>query len=80
MNLLSKGLPLVVNIILLIFTVKLNGKSRSCTSFKGNNRSYLSILNTGTRALNHKTFFNSKAFSILGTKGVNPSLSNIIGL
>jgi len=71
---------LVVDIILLSFIVKLNRDPRSYTGFKGNNRSYLSVLNTKTRALNCKTFFNIKAFSILGTKGVDPSLSNVIGL
>jgi len=69
-----------VDVILLSFIVKLNREPHSCTGFKGNNRSYLSMLNTGTGALNYKTFFNIKAFGILGTKGVDPSLSNIIGL
>ena len=80
MNLLFTGLLLAVDIILLSFTVKLNGEPRSCTSFKGNNRSCLSMPNTGTGALNHKTFFNIKAFGVLGNEGVDPSLSNIIGL
>jgi hypothetical protein len=73
-------LLLAVDTILLSFAVKLNGEPCSYTGFKGNNRSYLSVLNTRTRALNYKTFFNIKAFSVLGTKGVDPSLSNIIGL
>jgi len=80
MNLLSIGLLLVVDVMLLSFVVKLNGEPRSYTSFEDNNRFYLSVLNTRTRALNCKTFFNIKAFSVLGTKGVDPSLSNIIGL
>ena len=66
--------------ILLSFAVKLNGEPRSYTSFKSDNRSCLSMPNTGTGALNRETFFNIKAFSVLGNKGVDPSLSNIIGL
>ena len=80
MNLLFIGLSLAMDTILFSFVVKLNGEPRSCASFKGDNRSCLSILNTGTRALNRETFFNIKAFSVLGTKGVNLSLSNVIGL
>jgi len=69
-----------VDVILLSFTVKLNREPRSCAGFKGDNRSYLFILNTRTGALNRETFFNIKAFGVLGTKGVDPSLSNVIGL
>ena len=71
---------MAVDIILLSFVVKLNREPRSYSSFKGNDRSYLSVPNTRTRALNRKTFFNIKAFGVLGIKGVNPSLSNVIGL
>jgi len=80
MNLFSTGLLLVVDVILFSFTAKLNGEPRSCTSFKGNNKSCLFILNTKTKALNYKTFFNIEAFNILSTKGVDFSLSNVIGL
>jgi len=80
MNLLSIELSLVVDVILLSFIVKLNGEPRFCAGFEGDNRSCLSMLNTGTRVLNCETFFNVKAFSILGTKGVDPSLFNVIGL
>jgi len=80
MNLFSTGLLLAVDAILLSFTVKLNGEPHSYTGFEGDDRSCLSMPNTGTRALNYETFFNVKAFSILSTKGVNPSLSNVIGL
>ena len=66
--------------ILLSFTVKLNKEPRSCAGFEGNNKSYLFMPNTGTRALNRETFFNVEAFSVLGTKGVDLSLSNVIGL
>jgi len=80
MNLLSIGLLLVVHVILPSFAVKLNGEPRSYAGFKGNNRSCLSVLNTRTGALNRETFFNIKVFGVLGTKGVDLSLSNIIGL
>ena len=69
-----------MDVILLSFIVKLNGESHSYAGFKGDDRSYLFVPNTRTRALNYKTFFNIKAFGVLGTKGVDPSLSNIIGL
>jgi len=80
MNLLFTGLLLAVDIILLSFTVKLNREPYSYAGFKGDNRSYLSVLNTKTKALNRETFFNIEAFSVLGTKGVDLSLSNVIGL
>ena len=80
MNLLSTRLLLAVDVILLSFIVKLNREPRSYAGFKGDDRSCLFIPNTETRALNRETFFNIKAFSVLGTKGVDPSLSNIIGL
>jgi len=69
-----------MDVILLSFAVKLNREPRSYIGFEGNNRSYLSAPNTKTRALNYETFFNVEAFSILGTKGVDFILSNVIGL
>ena len=71
---------MLINILLLNFIVKLNREPCSYISFKSNNRSCLFIQDTGTGALNCDTFFDIKAFSVLGTKGVDPSLSNIIGL
>ena len=80
MNLLFTGLLLAVDVILLSFAVKLNREPRSCAGFEGDNRSCLSMPNTKTEALNRETFFNIEAFSVLGTKGVDFSLSNVIGL
>jgi len=80
MNLLSTGLSLAVDVILLSFAVKLNGEPRSCAGFEGDDRSCLSVPNTGTGALNRETFFDVEAFGVLGTEGVDPSLSNVIGL
>jgi len=80
MNLLFIGLLLAVDMVLFSFAVKLNGEPCFYTGFKSDNRSYLSMLNTRTRALNRETFFDVEAFSILGTKKVDPSLSNVIRL